>query len=336
MGTTLDQPIHSDKLVAREPASDVGRLYVAFVNLYFLGARGGQWVLVDTGLPASAALVRRRAAERYGEGSRPAAIVLTHGHFDHAGNVIELAREWDVPVYAHRLELPYLTGRSDYPPQDPTVGGALGFMSRAFPHSGIDLGDRVRELPADGSVPGAPEWRWLHTPGHTAGHVSLFRERDRFLIAGDALATVDQDSPLSMFNLRAEFSVPPAPLTTDWPAARRSVERLAELRPYTVAAGHGAPVHGSHVADDLAEFARRFTPPSRGRYHDRPAVIDARGVVDVPPPVRDPLPRQLLTMGLIAGGAYLALRQSRSRMRATSASKRGWPRMGSMIGFTRR
>jgi glyoxylase-like metal-dependent hydrolase (beta-lactamase superfamily II) len=197
--TTLDQPIHSDRLVAREPASDVGRLYIAFVNLYFLGARGGEWVLVDTGLPASAGLVRRRAAERYGEGSRPAAIVLTHGHFDHAGNVIELAREWDVPVYAHRLELPYLTGRSDYPPQDPTVGGALGFMSRAFPHSGIDRGPRVRELPADGTVPGAPEWRWLHTPGHTAGHVSLFLERDRFLIAGDALATVDQDSPLSMF-----------------------------------------------------------------------------------------------------------------------------------------
>ena len=313
MRTTLDQPIHSDALVAREPAADVGRLYVAFVNLYFLGARGGDWVLVDTGLPASAALVRRRAAERYGEGARPTAIVLTHGHFDHAGNVIELAREWDVPVYAHRLELPYLTGRSDYPPQDPTVGGALGFMSRAFPHSGIDLGDRVRELPADGTVPGAPEWRWLHTPGHTAGHVSLFRDRDRFLVAGDALATVDQDSPLSMFNLRAEFSVPPAPLTTDWGAARASVETLATLSPRTVAAGHGKPVAGAEIAEDLQRFAENFLPPSHGRYSARPAVADERGVVEVPPAVPDPLPKQLLVASLVAGGAYLALRGLRRK-----------------------
>lgn len=310
MGTTLDQPIHTARTVAREPAADVSRLYVAFVNAYLVGAPGGPWVLVDTGLPRSAPLVRRRAAARFGT-RPPEAIVLTHGHFDHAGNARELADRWGVPVFAHQAELPFLTGRSDYPPADPTVGGALGLMSRAFPTSGTDLGTRVRPLPPDGSVPGLPGWRWLHTPGHTAGHVSLYRERDGFLLAGDALATVDQDSALSMLNLESEFSVPPAPLTTDWGAARRSVEQLAALRPYTVAAGHGAPVHGPHVADDLAEFARRFTPPSRGRYHDRPAVIDARGVVDVPPPAHDPLPRQLLTVGLLAGGAFLALRSRR-------------------------
>ena len=308
-GTTPDQPIHADPLVAREPAADVGRLYVVFVNVYFAGPRGGPWALVDTGLPGTAALVRRRAAERYGAASRPAAIVLTHGHFDHAGNALELSRAWDVPVYAHPLELPYLTGRSDYPPPDPTVGGALGLMSRAFPHAGTDLGDRVRPLPADGTVPGMDGWRWIHTPGHTAGHVSLFRESDRTLIAGDALATVDQDAALSMLNLRVEFSVPPAPMTTDWTAGRASVERLAALAPRTVAAGHGSPVRGDRVADDLRRFAGRFTPPARGRYVDRPAVADERGVVAVPPAVPDPLPRNLLLAGVVAGAAYLALRR---------------------------
>lgn len=313
MTTTLDVPIQSTLPVAREPANDVSRLYVAFVNVYLAGVRDRPWMLVDTGLPLAASLVRARAAERFGENNRPVAIVLTHGHFDHAGNALELARGWNVPVYAHPLELPYLTGRSDYPPQDPTVGGALGFMSRAFPHSGRDLGERVRALPADGTIPGMPEWRWIHTPGHTAGHVSLFRDRDRFLIAGDALATVDQDSPLSMFNLRDEFSVPPAPLTSDWGAARTSVEQLASLQPRTVAAGHGRPVRGERVSDDLRRFANHFTPPARGRYHDRPAIADERGVVDVPPPIADPLPARLLVAGLVAGGAYLALgRRSRA------------------------
>lgn len=314
MGTTVDGPIHSQQIDVREPADDVGRLYIGFVNLYFVGARGTPWVLVDTGLPHTSGLIRQRAAQRYGADSVPHAIILTHGHFDHAGNARALAEEWNVPVYAHPLELPYLTGRSDYPPQDPTVGGALGFMSRAFPRGGVDLGGYVRPLPEDGSVPGAPDWRWVFTPGHTAGHISLFRDRDRCLIAGDAFATVNQDSALSMLNLRDEFSVPPAPLTTDWGAARASVERLADLRPYAVGAGHGRPVYGHEIANDLQRFADGFTPPASGRYHAHPAITDAvHGVVSVPPPVPDPLPRNLLLAGLLAGGAYLALRHHRDR-----------------------
>ena len=73
-----------------------------------------------------------------------------------------LAHEWDVPVYAHELELPYLTGQSAYPPPDPLVGGgAMSLMSALFPKRPIDLGRHVLELPADGSVPGAPGWRWI-------------------------------------------------------------------------------------------------------------------------------------------------------------------------------
>src|SRR5438477_2584025 len=158
-------------------APDVGWLPVSFVNVYFIGRPGGPWILVDAGLPGRANQILDAAEARFGAGARPEAIVLTHGHFDHAGSVLPLAVQWDVPVYAHRLELPYLTGRSDYPPPDPTVGGGLmaSVMARFFPRAGTDLGGRVRALPADGSVPGLPGWRWVHTPGHTPGHVSFFR-----------------------------------------------------------------------------------------------------------------------------------------------------------------
>lgn len=308
-GITPDQPIRPDP-VAREPAIDVGRVYVGFVNAYFLGAPNGPWVLVDTGLPHAAALVRQRATDRYGT-RPPEAIILTHGHFDHAGNALELANEWDVSIYAHPLELPYLNGRSDYPPQDHTVGGALGLMSRAFPQGGMNLGERLRELPEDQSVPGASEWRWLHTPGHTHGHVSLVRDRDRYVVAGDALATVDQDSPLAVFNLQTEFSVPPAPLTTDWCATRASVQALAALDPLYVGAGHGRPVHGAHVAADLRDFVRDFRPPGRGRYVERPVIADDSGVVSVPPPVADPLPSQLLSAGAITAAACPIFRGGR-------------------------
>ncbi len=123
--------------------------YTSFVNAYFIGEPGGPWALVDTGLPGFGAKIRAAAAARFGRDSRPQAIFLTHGHFDHAGNALALADHWDVPIYAHRLELPYLTGRSDYPPPDPTVGGAIAMLSRVLPHGARDLG-----TPAARSGPG--------------------------------------------------------------------------------------------------------------------------------------------------------------------------------------
>jgi len=212
---------------------------------------------------------------------------LTHGHFDHAGSALALARGWDVPIYAHLLEMPYLTGRSDYPPKDPTVGGVLAQMARTFPDRGYDFGDRVRALPMDETVPALPGWRAVHTPGHTAGHICLWREADRTLLAGDALATVNQDSPLGMVVQKAEFRRPPAPFTTDWGAAQSSVEHMAELRPTTVSAGHGPPISGAHVATALMDFARRLRPPRHGRYVAQPAIADERGVVSLPPPPPD-------------------------------------------------
>ena len=300
-------------------ASDVTFMTTVFVNLYMIGTRD-LWVLIDTGLAKQAWRVRAAAEERFGKGMRPEAIILTHGHFDHAGNALDLAKEWNVPIYAHELEIPYLTGKSDYPPQDPTVGGALAEMSRLFPHSGYDFGSRVQALPSDGSVPGLPEWRWLHTPGHTAGHVSLFRERDRVLLAADALATVNQESPVTLITLERELRQPPAPFTTDWIAARRSVEQLAELRPRVIAAGHGLPIT-DNAATRLETFAATFAPPPKGRYVRAPARTNENGVVSLPPPVPDPVRKVLFGAAIAAGVSATLFALSRRRGRRPSAER---------------
>src|ERR1700724_207563 len=124
-------------------APDVGWLPISFVNVYFLGRPGGAWVLIDAGLPGRANQILEAAEARFGADAPPEAIVLTHGHFDHAGSALLLAEYWDVPIYAHRLELPYLTGKSDYPPADPTVGGAIAFLSRFLPMHGRNLSGRI-------------------------------------------------------------------------------------------------------------------------------------------------------------------------------------------------
>jgi len=294
------------------------RVPVLFVNAYLVETNGG-FALVDSGLRGIGATLIRAAVEaRFGPRARPGAIVLTHGHFDHAGSARALAEEWDVPIYAHRLEWPYLTQVSDYPPGDPTVGGLLANLSRLFPRGGSDVGPRMRPLESSGEVPGLPGWRAIPTPGHTRGHVSLFREADGVLLAGDALATMDQESPLQLLVQHRQLRWPPAPLTTDWQAAQRSIEHLATLRPQAIAAGHGLPMVGSDVADALSEFSVSFAPPAHGRYVHEAARADERGLVYVPPPAADPVGLALRACGVGAVAAAVSMAVRRQFRRARS------------------
>ena len=308
----------------RYVAPDVAYLLDRIVNVCFVGERGATdrgWILVDAGLPGSAEKIKRAAAMLFGAESRPAAIVLTHGHFDHIGAVHTLTREWDAPVYAHELELPYLTGRSSYPPPDPLVGGgAMSLMSALFPRRPIDLGSRVHALPAGGQVPGADGWRWIPTPGHSPGHVSLVRDVDRALIAGDAFTTTKQESLIAALTQRAEVHGPPMYFTPDWDAARLSLKHLADYAPAAAITGHGPPLRGARLQVELRELSSHFDEearPAHGRYRDRPAITDANGVVDVPPPQVSG--RTLALTGLAVGAAVgLAYAGRRYRERAAT------------------
>jgi glyoxylase-like metal-dependent hydrolase (beta-lactamase superfamily II) len=250
-------------------APDVAGMRILFVNVYGIRTPDAGWTLIDTGLYLSSSKIKKWAESQFGE-ARPRAIVLTHGHFDHTGTVEDLAKEWDVPVYAHSQELRFLTGDVKYPPPDPTVGGGLmAVMSPLYPRTSANLAGRVMALPADGSVPTLPGWRWIHTPGHAPGHVSLFREADRLLIVGDAFCTTDNNSLLAVARQKPELSGPPAYYTPDWDAASESVQKLAELQPRTVAPGHGLPMSGDQLASQLQQFAQRFDQiarPEHGKY----------------------------------------------------------------------
>ena len=299
-------------------AAGVGFLRCAIVNVAAIG-ESSRWVLLDTGLPGYADTIRRAAESRFGAGARPAAIVLTHGHFDHVGSLQELLRTWDVPVFAHLLELPYLTGRSSYPPPDPLVGrGTMSLLSRLYPRAPIDITGRVDVLPSDGSVPDMLGWRWIHTPGHTPGHVSLFRDDDRCLLSGDAVVTTKQESVNAVLTQRLEMHGPPAYFTQDWNSARDSVRQLAALAPETLLAGHGQPMRGELMRQrlyGLGEHFDRRERPRYGRYSVQAAVADDTGTVILPP---DPLPKVLAGAGAAAAALGVVWLATAARRRATA------------------
>jgi glyoxylase-like metal-dependent hydrolase (beta-lactamase superfamily II) len=262
----------------REVLPDLAYRRLGIVNVAFYGRPGAgdrNWVLIDAGVFGTMRLITSAAEERFGANARPAAIVLTHGHFDHVGVLEDLAERWQAPVYAHELERPYLDGSASYPPPDPSVGGGLmARLSPLYPRAPVNVGRWLRTLPADGSVPEMPGWRWLHTPGHCPGHVSFWREAGRTIVAGDAFITTRQESAYAVTVQKPEMHGPPQYFTIDWQASRGSVEMLAKLEPELAVTGHGPAMRGPEMRAALHELARdfnRIAVPDGGRYVEKPA-----------------------------------------------------------------
>ncbi|ARK30544.1 MBL fold metallo-hydrolase [Halalkalibacter krulwichiae] len=255
--------------VGLEVLPDVYCYNVHIVNICLVG-NSDQFVLVDAGMPGSAEEIIKAIEERFGSEKQPEAIILTHGHFDHVGAILELVKRWNIPVYAHELELPFLQGKKSYPEPDPTVeGGIIAKLSQMFPNEPINLANHVEKLPIDGSIPHMPGFRWIHTPGHTPGHISLFRDEDRLLIAGDAFVTVKQESLYSVLTQEQQISGPPKYFTPDWESARISVQKLEKLKPSAAITGHGLPMTGELLSNSLTKLVNEFDQlavPEHGKY----------------------------------------------------------------------
>lgn len=242
------------------------------VNAYFVRDKTSpnEWVLVDAGMPASGVKLLHAAESVLGKDHSLKGILLTHGHFDHVGGIVTVLKRYPVPVYAHPLEFPYLKGEQDYPKPDNTVeGGLLAKMASLYPVEAIDISEHLQALPEDGSVPMLPGWKWIHTPGHSPGHVCFFRDEDRLLIAGDAFVTVEQDSLYQVVTQIQAVHGPPVYLTTDWKAAEASVQKIEALKPAIGATGHGQPMAGQSLLQGLNQLATNFKEvavPEYGRY----------------------------------------------------------------------
>lgn len=126
---------------------------------------GSRLLVVDPGsdLPGERDLLESLLWRLIRRGARLEAVVLTHHHEDHVEGVSGLRRSFDVEVWAHAETADRLAGTID--------------VDR-------ELEDRER-LEVDGDHP----LRLLHTPGHAPGHLAVFHEPSRVLLAGDLVAS---------------------------------------------------------------------------------------------------------------------------------------------------
>lgn len=258
----------------RTVRNDVFYFTNQIVNLVFVGRLlEPGWVLIDAGMPKKADEIIDAAESLFGKDNGPSAIILTHGHFDHVGSIVALVEKWKVPVYAHKLEFPYLTGQKSYPEPDSSVDGLLlAKISSIYPNEPVNISEALIPLPEDETIPGMQGWKWIHTPGHTEGHVSFFRPEDRMLLCGDAFTTVRQDSFYRVLVQKKEINGPPRYLTTDWQLAWDSVRVLEALHPLSVISGHGTAMEGEELSTGLKMLAEEFDRiaiPEYGKFVER-------------------------------------------------------------------
>jgi glyoxylase-like metal-dependent hydrolase (beta-lactamase superfamily II) len=216
-------------------APDVFHLPVAprnSMNVYLLGD-----VLVDTGIPMSAKKILEAV-----KGRTVKAIALTHAHPDHAGSAKKVADQLGVPVW---------TGAADRAAAEKGVTVKKPALEKPGLSRVVDALGKYPAVPVARDLREGDEltagFTVLDTPGHSAGHVSYWRESDRVLICGDVF-----------FNMNILTTVPglrqpPAPLTPDPEQNRTSERKLAKLEPSVVGFGHG-PVLTGDAAGKLSRF----------------------------------------------------------------------------------
>ena len=233
----------------------------------FLVRSGAWWALIDTAWANCGQSIKKAAESLFGANTRPASILVTHWHPDHAGSVLELARMWACPVYLHPDELPLAAG--DFSTLEQYAGPLDRWiilpLMRVMPPRRVEsmlsqsnFKDVVRAFDPSAGVPDLPDWECIPTPGHTPGHVAFFRNSDRVLITGDALVTVKLNSLWGLLLNKQGLSGPPWYTTWSWRAAKESVAALARLEPLVLACGHGIPMTGAGTARDLRAFADHF------------------------------------------------------------------------------
>lgn len=257
------------------------------VHAYLVELDAGGGMLVDGGLNSADAweVLDTGVRARAGWGAVRLNVV-THMHMDHIGLAARTRAASGAPLAMGKLDAERSANAALDPDEEAEYRAAL-FRENGMPPEVLQRVEQRRPAPPSeplrveyalgvqgGEIPLAPGWRWIWTPGHTAGHVSLFRSADRVLIGGDAVlprvtptigVNRQRDDPVGDY-LDALTRLETLQLACILPGhgepITRSAERLAELRQATV-------TESQSVGELLAGQPRTAWEIARRRYPER-------------------------------------------------------------------
>jgi glyoxylase-like metal-dependent hydrolase (beta-lactamase superfamily II) len=186
------------------------------------------YLVEDVLIDAGAKFDRRKILKEL-EGRKLSAHALTHVHPDHQGASKAVCERFGVPFWVPEVDVPAAEDARLIPERQPDrLMNKINYRLYAGPGHPVDRALREGDEVAGFEV--------LDTPGHSAGHVSFWRESDRVLICGDVLTNMDTTTG------RPGLHEPKRYYTPDPATNRRSARRLGQLEPALVLFGHGAPL----------------------------------------------------------------------------------------------
>jgi hydroxyacylglutathione hydrolase len=188
-----------------------------FINIYFI-----EGVLVDAGTPQAHKRIFRELGDRV-----PTSHLVTHGHPDHYGSSHAVCEKYGIPLLCGEKDADAI--EKDGPEAAPTFL-AQKLLTKAPPPPNHPVSTRLKEGDKVG------RFEVLDVPGHSRGHIALWRSDDKTLVAGDVFFNLN---PLTG---KSGLREPPLMLTLDPAQNRESARRLAALQPELVLFGHGPPL----------------------------------------------------------------------------------------------
>ena len=178
-------------------------------------------------------------------------ILITHAHVDHVGGLRELQEVTSAEVWAHAVDAPFII-KGEHPPYPNTsklglFDRGMGWLISSFVgaeqpsapvHHEVEEGEVLSAVREDLTV--------IHLPGHSPGQVGFWLPKERVLLGGDVA-----------MHLLPWLHLPLGAYTPDMAEAKRSILKVAKLKPHTLGVGHGAPLIGDAEAK-VAQFAAKL------------------------------------------------------------------------------
>lgn len=192
------------------------------INIYLIDG-----ILVDAGTPQAHKRIFRELGDRV-----PTAHLVTHAHRDHYGSSRAVCEKYGIPLLIGANDADAIE-RSGPEAADTFV--ARNLLSKMPPPPAHPVATRLNEGDKVG------RFEVIDTPGHSRGHIALWRAGDKTLVLADVLFNLN---PLTM---KTGLREPPLALTLDPVQNRDSARKVAELEPELVLFGHGPALRSSEA-----------------------------------------------------------------------------------------